>query len=72
MAKKVVVNRVKRSTRAITPVVVVEHKIAKRVRMPSPGDVVNDVTVEKTSTLVGTPRTVVTPGSALQKKNRAA
>lgn len=72
MAKQKVIKRVKRSTRAVTPVVVVEHTTAKRVRMPSPGNVVNDVTVEKTSTLMGTPRTVVTPGSTLQKKKRAA
>lgn len=72
MAKKTVVKRVKRVKRVLTPVVAVERKTAKRVRMPSPGDVVNDVTVEKKSTLVGVPRTVVAPGSKLRKKRRAA
>lgn len=72
MPKKTVVKRVKRVKRALAPVVLVERKTAKRVRMPSPGDVVNDVTVEQKSTLVGVPKTVVAPGSKLQKKKRAA
>ena len=72
MPKKTVVKRVKRVKRALAPVVLVERKTAKRVRMPSPGDVVNDVTVEQRSTLVGVPRTVVAPVRKLQKKKSAA
>jgi hypothetical protein len=72
MPKKTVVKRVKKVQRVLTPVVAVERKTAKRVRMPSPGDVVNDITIKQKSTLVGVPRTIVAPGSKLQKKKRVA
>jgi hypothetical protein len=67
MRKMRVVQRVKKVKTVAAPVVI-ETKTAKRVRMPSPGKVVNDIKVEKKSMLVGVPRTVVTPGRTLKKK----
>ena len=71
MAKKTVIKRVKKIKRVTPAPAVIESKTTKRVRMPSPGDVVNDVKVEKKSVLVGVPRAVVAPGRALRKKPAA-